>query len=449
MKLFSEALVSKLARRFILVQFVSLFIVAGGILFLLPNPDVRTFVLDKDILLQISKCIDIQDDKLTCHADEKLAAVMNDYPNFWFYARNEPGNYMQYGPIPKKVSSFIGKIPEVTYANLSWRDASPKHSLIALKIPTASGIIAVASGGGPFYDPMESRTTKLNRFFVSLLTLMAVLTALITPILLRNELKGVARVAEEATHIDVDRRGSRLTETDVPLEMQGLVRAVNMALARLDEGLEKRQRFLAAASHELRTPIAILTTRIEVMPDSQIRDRLMLDIARLSSLANQLLDLERLDGDHIRLMRIDLREIVSQVSIDIAPLAIAAGADISLDVPDVPVIIDADLQAIERVVTNLVQNAISYSGEGALVEIEVALPAEIRIRDNGPGIALADRNQIFEPFVRKANGGAGAGLGLNLVKEIMDRHKGSIHVVDSAMGGAEFIVRFPAVASHA
>ncbi|HEY0275861.1 MAG TPA: histidine kinase dimerization/phospho-acceptor domain-containing protein [Paenirhodobacter sp.] len=115
--------------------------------------------------------------------------------------------------------------------------------------------------------------------------------------------------------------GTRLTEANVPPELQGMVGAVNAALTRLDEGMERRRRFLATAAHELRTPIAILTMRIELLPQGAERGQLMLDVARLSSLADQLLDLERLDGGSVRLVPVDLRQLARAALTDIAPLA--------------------------------------------------------------------------------------------------------------------------------
>ncbi|HEY0275862.1 MAG TPA: HAMP domain-containing sensor histidine kinase [Paenirhodobacter sp.] len=116
--------------------------------------------------------------------------------------------------------------------------------------------------------------------------------------------------------------------------------------------------------------------------------------------------------------------------------------------------IRADAQAILRVVTNLIQNAIAHGGPGVAVavevevevEVEVAQPAELRVRDNGPDIAAADRSQIFEPFFRRS-GAPGSGLGLHLVQEIVTRHGGTTQVNQAPSGGAEFVVRFPPAAT--
>ena len=109
-------------------------------------------------------------------------------------------------------------------------------------------------------------------------------------LVVRRTLGGLRAAAEQAGRIDIDRRETRLPLGDVPEEAAALVRAVNGALARLDEGYARHQRFLADAAHELRTPIAILNMRLEALPAGPERARLLEDAARLSLLAGQLLD---------------------------------------------------------------------------------------------------------------------------------------------------------------
>src|SRR5690606_18817742 len=140
-------------------------------------------------------------------------------------------------------------------------------------------------------------TSFASPIFVALLTLMTLASFLILPVIISRQLRGVEHAAAEAERIDVAQRGIRLSSAHVPEELHSLVRAVNAALQRLDDGMERRQRFLADAAHELRTPIAILQTRVELLPPSEQRNQLMLDVARLTNLANQLLDLQRLDAD--------------------------------------------------------------------------------------------------------------------------------------------------------
>jgi signal transduction histidine kinase len=94
-------------------------------------------------------------------------------------------------------------------------------------------------------------------------------------------------------------------------------------------------------------------------------------------------------------------------------------------------------------VTNLIQNAITHAGAGARIIVSVGTAGTVTVSDNGPGIPPEQRTRIFDPFYRVKPSARGAGLGLNLVQEIVLRHRGTIRVADSALGGAAFIITLP------
>jgi len=218
--------------------------------------------------------------------------------------------------------------------------------------------------------------------------------------------------------------------------------AVNAALERLDEGYERRQRFLADAAHELRTPIAILTTRLEALPDGSQRTRLLADAARLANLAEQLLDLQRIDRTARDAAPVDLVRLARQVAADLAPLAIAGGFDLSVEAEVDRVEVLGDAPSLERALTNLVQNAIEHAGDGSIA-IRVERDGAVEVVDEGEGVPPAHRRRIFEPFQRLNPRERGAGLGLHLVSEIVRLHRGSIAVLDGPNGGARFRMLLP------
>ena len=448
MKPASRSLVARLSWQMIALQLLVLTAIA--IAFALPIDDrAEGIELDDDVLTDIASNLTVSDGRLDFRREGRLADLIAEYPRFWFQVRDGSGRSLAYGPVPPKALQRLDELEAVVYAEIRTNGSDPDLDLLVRVRDSPVGPVVAASGGGPTVTGFFDRFKELNKYYLSLLALMATLTLVGIPVLLRKEFRGVTRVAEEAEHINIDQPGTRLTEANVPVEIQGMVRAMNAALLRLDQGLEKRHRFLMAAAHELRTPIAILTTRIELLPPGGDRARFLLDIARLGTLAEQLLDLQRLDVDEQMLVPLDLRAVASEVAADIAPLVITAGAEISLDLPPRPVMVDADRQAISRVLTNLVQNAIAHGGPGVAIGIEVTLGAELRVRDNGPGVPPADRQRIFEPFYRGSTDRGGTGLGLNLVQEIVARHRGAVVVTDAAKGGAEFVVRLPPAAGHA
>lgn len=442
MKRVSGSLVARLSWQMIALQLLVLTAIA--IAFALPISDRFDGVeLDDDVLRDVADSLTVSDGRLDFRREGRLADVIAEHPRFWFEVHDSAGRSLRYGPVPPKALRLLDDLESVIYAEIRTNGDEPDLDVLVRISESPVGPVVVASGHGPTVVGFLERFKELNKYYLSLLALMATLTLVGIPILLRKEFSGVTRVAEEAEHIDIDQRGTRLTEANVPMEIRGMVRAMNAALLRLDQGLDKRHRFLMAAAHELRTPIAILTTRIELLPAGGDRTRLLLDVARLGTLAEQLLDLQRLDNDDQVLAPLDLRALASEVAGDIAPLVITAGAEISLDLPPRPVAVAADRQAMSRVLTNLVQNAVAHGGPGVAIEVEVTPAAELRVRDNGPGVPPADRERIFEPFHRGSTDGGGTGLGLNLVQEIVARHHGVVYVTDAPKGGAEFVVRLP------
>ncbi|MCW5714067.1 MAG: HAMP domain-containing histidine kinase [Bauldia sp.] len=439
MRFWSGSLVARLLRRLILLQVVALVLVV--IVASIPErgrSDVAQ--LDDEVLDRIATVLARDGDRLVFRGAAELDAIAVGHPGFWVLARDGEGRMAEFGPIPELVRLVLAGDP--LQAEVYGADGG---SLIARQMESAAGPVALATGGGPTLEPVAGQLRRIEPLSLLGLAALTTLLALAIAWLLRRDLSGISRMAKEAALIDVDRPSARLTEADIPRELHVMAHAMNAALARLEEGQTRRKRFLATAAHELRTPVSILSLRIESLPPGPERSRLLLDVARLGSLADQLLDLERLDGETLPFARLNLSTTVGAAVADIAPLAVAAGAGLSFEAPEGPVEIMGDGPSIRRVATNLVQNALAHGGEGVAIAVEIALPAELRVRDDGPGIAASDREQIFEPFVRRS-GVAGSGLGLHLVREIVTRHGGSIEAGEAPGGGAEFIVRFPPAA---
>jgi signal transduction histidine kinase len=275
--------------------------------------------------------------------------------------------------------------------------------------------------------------------------LMTLATLLATPIVVRRVLAQLGEVAAQAEQIHVDRRGTRLSIERVPSEVIPLVNAVNDALGRLDEGYERQQRFLLDAAHELRTPIAILQTRLDSLPDGAQKTRLLEDGARLASMAEQLLDLQRLNPQNGAAgTMIDLVAVARRVAADLAPLAIAAGYELSFDCEVEAFAVIGDQGALERAVANLVQNAIEHGGRRGTITMTVGGGGTIDVSDEGEGVPPEQRERIFEPFHRLQARTRGAGLGLNLARSIVQRHGGDIVALPGSRGGACFRITLPA-----
>ncbi|SEP79104.1 Signal transduction histidine kinase [Devosia sp. YR412] len=382
--------------------------------------------------------------ELAVDVTRDLQKVVDSYPQFWFYAVDADTKTVSLGAVPEQMRVFPGALLHISSANLNNVGTPESPYALVRSRETKIGKVWIMTAGGP---PVSWRLFTIafsNPFFVGLLLFLTIVTLLTIPQLIRRSLRGVEQVAAEAERIDMGQHGLRLSSTAVPAELIPLVQAFNAALERLDQGIARQQRFMADAAHELRTPIAILQTRLELLPPSAEQQQLLIDVARLSSMANQLLDLHRMDLSPADFRPIELVDMVSQVTADLAPLAIAAGSEIAFEAPRGKVAIVGDAPALSRAIANLIQNALAHGGPKVAITVEVTADRMIRVCDTGPGIPPEHREEIFWPFHRLAVLQQGAGLGLSLVQDIVQRHGGRISVSDMSDGGACFEISLPA-----
>lgn len=264
-------------------------------------------------------------------------------------------------------------------------------------------------------------------------------------VIFRLAIRPLHKASDRAKHISPTRLDVRLPTDDMPPEILPLVEAVNQALDRLELGFRSHREFAADAAHELRTPLAILRTRIETLPHSEASRALGRDVENMSRVVSQLLDATELetavvDPDSIA----DLHGVCIEVAEFIAPLALKRGKSIELTCPDEPILVKGNAEMIRRATRNLVENALHHTPEGTAIEIIVGQDGSISVVDNGDGVPPENRESIFKRFWRRSTrASGGAGLGLSIVKKIVEAHHGSIVVEDGPGGGARFIMRFP------
>lgn len=384
---------------------------------------------------------------LVLRPTRQLDELRRRSPDLWFVVRDAEGAILSEGRVPEEYARIGAFAMGIGQARFGWNLGDPPRQIARLKqMDTAAGRVQVLTGPGS-YMPLRrvvwAVAISVAGIVLPIVLVMALATLTATPLVVGRALSGLRTVADKARHIDAGRRGGRLPLDGVPAEVVPLVTAVNDALARLDDGYERRQRFLVDAAHELRTPIAILTTRLEALDESPQRQRLLADAARLSNLAGQLLDLQRIDAAPCAMTALDLVALAREVAADLAPLAIAAGFELSFEARVKTMMVRGDPLGLARALTNLVQNAIDHAGRPGLITITVAEGGIVEIADDGNGIPQAQREQIFEPFQRLDTRSHGTGLGLHLVVEIVRLHGGTIAVVDAPGGGACFRITLP------
>ncbi|MDA9410033.1 MULTISPECIES: sensor histidine kinase [unclassified Bradyrhizobium] len=378
-----------------------------------------------------------------------LTQLRSETPDLWFLVRDRQGHSLTEGAVPAEFATIGSGLDHISQARLGWQmlEDDPRKPAARLKrVNTDAGNVQIITATqGRLTGAKALFMTSLAFLGIALpgLLIMGTATFIATPMIVQRAFRGLDATADQARRIDIHQRGARLSVERIPLEVVPLVTAVNDALARLDQGYIRHKRFVADAAHELRTPIAILNTRLESLPSGPDKTRLLEDTARLATLAEQLLDIQRLDRCGHPFARVDLVAVAQSAAADLAPLAIAAGYELALDAPSTPVETIGDAAALERALTNLVQNAIQHGPRRGTIGIRVSKPACIEVTDEGAGIPQDQREQIFEPFYRLTPLDRGAGLGLNMVREIVLLHGGQVAVTDGADGGTCFRMTLP------
>jgi signal transduction histidine kinase len=234
-------------------------------------------------------------------------------------------------------------------------------------------------------------------------------------------------------------------------ELARLGTTLNEMLAALARSAERQRRFVADAAHELRTPIAGLSASIDVAryhPETVDQTAWTAELAeghhRLGQLVSDLLELASLDGGTpTRRQPMNLAHLVA----DAVRRPTPPGVRLCVGIVQ-PAMVMGDPVRLDRIVTNLVDNALRYARTTVTLDVACAEGnAELTVTDDGPGVAPADRQRIFDRFVRldehRARPGGGSGLGLALVHDLVTAHGGAVTVTDSHCGGASFTMRLP------
>ncbi|SHJ58740.1 signal transduction histidine kinase [Bradyrhizobium lablabi] len=280
---------------------------------------------------------------------------------------------------------------------------------------------------------------------VGWITLPILLVLLIADIaIFRRALKPLREASEIARDIGPARTGLRLPTDEIPGEVRPLVSAVNQALDRLEEGFRIQRDFTADAAHELRTPLSILRTRLDILKDEKMGQALRQDVDGMAHIISQLLEIAELDAFVVDPSeKADLRSVAAEVAEFVAPLALAQGKDIALLGATEPVWVKGSPEMLNRAIRNLAENAINHTAPGTTVEFVVEDNGTVSVSDHGPGIAEEERNLIFQRFWRRDRRKPGStGLGLSIVQRIAELHLAKITVENRCPTGARFSLRF-------
>lgn len=319
--------------------------------------------------------------------------------------------------------------------------------------PPGSGLPGADAGAGPGLRPLPPPLLGLEiagvpdgvAFLVLLALLFAAVAAGAWPVVRRltRRLEALKRGVDAFGAGQLSQRVSEEGRDEVA----ALAISFNRSAARIEALLRSHQSLLANASHELRSPLARLKMALAMMEDAPAEQRRELqaevrtNIAELDALVEEVLLASRLDARHAQ------AEAPPHEPVDLLGLAAEEGARVGADAGGEPLTVPGEERLLRRALRNLIENARRYGGQSVEVTVERdGAHAVVKVADRGPGVPEAYRERIFEPFFRlpgHAEREGGIGLGLALVRQIAEAHRGRVACAAREGGGSVFSLRLP------
>ena len=366
-----------------------------------------------------------------------------------------------------EITSYLQSItPEqvIQRANKPFTIEAPKSDfrVIAQRLPTGLGTVVVAQS----FEDIDRTLLRLQGLFILIGLVMILFIALASRKVITVGLRPLATVEATAERIAEGDLTARLPDVKPNTEVGRLVNTLNMMLGRIEESFSARvdsesklRRFVADASHELRTPITAIRGFAELHRQGAVTGeektkeligRIENESKRMGSLVEDLLLLARLDQSReMKAEPVNLSKLVS----DAVESARAAGPNhlVNFNKSDDEIYALGDNDRIHQVVANLLANARTHTPVGTKIDVSVTQSEDgvrIRIADNGPGLSEKDQTRIFERFYRAdasrvRTDGEGTGLGLSIVDAVMRAHAGQVSVESELGKGAAFTLFFP------
>jgi two-component system, OmpR family, heavy metal sensor histidine kinase CusS len=277
----------------------------------------------------------------------------------------------------------------------------------------------------------------------------------------RRALDPVDEISRAAQRISIENLADRLQVPETGDQLQRLTETLNRMFSRLEASVRRIKQFTADASHELRAPIALIRTTAEVAVQRRDRDAneyleslddILQESERTSQVVDSLMLLARADAGKEVLERglVDACSISRAAVEQGEKLARIRGLHFFASIPEMPIWVHADAEALRRALLILIDNAAKYTPEGGSVRVDLSTKdgfAKVAVSDTGIGIAPADLPHIFDRFWRvdkaRSRSQRGAGLGLSIAKWVAETHAGSIAVESGVGKGSVFHLRIP------
>ena len=368
-------------------------------------------------------------------------------------------------PLARRIDHSLlrRQIAMMTFGFTTLDDGALRLYTTPARIGNGSYVIAVAQ------SLAEQRETLGNLREAMFITapLALLVASLGGYILARKSLAPVVRMSDKARAIGATNLSERIEVVNARDELGELAATLNDLLARLDHSFAAQRRFMADASHELRSPVAILQGELDVTLSRDDRDAtdyreslevMRRSVRRLTRIVRDLFLLARSDAGEVplKLETLYLGEVASQTARAYRTVAAEKGVTLVAECGE-DLVVRGDEDLLQRMIGNLIENAIRYAPKGTDVRIRCTPAgdtARLEVRDHGPGVPAELHEQIFERFFRAdaargAASGSGAGLGLPIARWIAAAHGGALGLESSNAEGSEFVATLPLMtASH-
>lgn len=363
----------------------------------------------------------------------------------------------------------LGSITRPVNVTIPGAGGGYRASITPITFGARSYRVAVVQSRHTEAETLEDARTA----YLVAIPIMLIAAGLAGFFLAKRSLAPVAEMSEHAARITAANLDDRLPVVNPRDELGQLANVINALLSRVHTAFDQQRRFMADASHELRTPVAIMRSEADValaIPErssDEYREALGVVAStgeRLSTIVNELFLLARADAGQQPLRRstLYLDELIGDCVRSVRALAHQSDVALRVVIDDVDVVFEGDDELLRRLLTNLIENAIKYSGSGATVTISLKDAPDgyrVSVRDTGPGIAPEVQPHVFERFfradtarslaVRGADaGGSGAGLGLPIARWIAEAHGGTLNLASSSLAGSEFVLWLPWSPKH-